>query len=129
MVEGVALELLCRLLFTEGSNPSLSVSVPFVSITDHNVSNQLPIDTIILIPTVGPLLARDSLFLISVVRKIQVSERLKKANLTPDPFVIYEKMWTKAFNLNLFPSTKGRATLSEPFFSLGSSLTRIIFYD
>ena len=25
MVEGVALELLCRLLFTEGSNPSLSV--------------------------------------------------------------------------------------------------------
>lgn len=28
VVEGVALELLCRLLFTEGSNPSLSVSVP-----------------------------------------------------------------------------------------------------
>ena len=27
MVQGVALELLCRLLFTEGSNPSLSVSV------------------------------------------------------------------------------------------------------
>ena len=26
-VQGVALELLCRLLFTEGSNPSLSVSV------------------------------------------------------------------------------------------------------
>ena len=25
MVEGVALEMLCRLLFTEGSNPSLSV--------------------------------------------------------------------------------------------------------
>lgn len=25
MVQGVALELLCRLLFTEGSNPSLSV--------------------------------------------------------------------------------------------------------
>jgi hypothetical protein len=25
VVEGVALELLCRLLFTEGSNPSLSV--------------------------------------------------------------------------------------------------------
>ncbi len=28
MVQGVALELLCRLLFTEGSNPSLSVSLP-----------------------------------------------------------------------------------------------------
>lgn len=28
VVQGVALELLCRLLFTEGSNPSLSVSVP-----------------------------------------------------------------------------------------------------
>ena len=27
MVQGVALELLCRLLFTEGSNPSLSVSL------------------------------------------------------------------------------------------------------
>ena len=27
MVQGVALELLCRLLFTEGSNHSLSVSV------------------------------------------------------------------------------------------------------
>jgi hypothetical protein len=27
VVQGVALELLCRLLFTEGSNPSLSVSV------------------------------------------------------------------------------------------------------
>lgn len=26
VVQGVALELLCRLLFTEGSNPSLSVS-------------------------------------------------------------------------------------------------------
>lgn len=28
MVQGVALELLCRLLFTEGSNPSLSVPSP-----------------------------------------------------------------------------------------------------
>lgn len=28
MVEGVALELLCRLLFTEGSNPSLSLPLP-----------------------------------------------------------------------------------------------------
>ena len=27
MVQGVALELLCRLLFTEGSNPSLSVLI------------------------------------------------------------------------------------------------------
>jgi hypothetical protein len=28
VVQGVALELLCRLLFTEGSNPSLSVPSP-----------------------------------------------------------------------------------------------------
>ena len=31
MVQGVALELLCRLLFTEGSNPSLSVPSLLIS--------------------------------------------------------------------------------------------------
>lgn len=31
MVKGVALEMLCRLLFTEGSNPSLSVPSPHSS--------------------------------------------------------------------------------------------------
>lgn len=46
VVEGVALELLCRLLFTEGSNPSLSFYVPSfiefanVNVTNHNVSNK-----------------------------------------------------------------------------------------
>lgn len=49
------------LLFTEGSNPSLSVPSPN-SPTGHNVSNQITIDTII--PTVRPvrpLFDRDSL--------------------------------------------------------------------
>ena len=39
MVQGVALELLCRLLFTEGSNPSLSVPSPN-SPTSLTVTNQ-----------------------------------------------------------------------------------------
>ena len=39
MVEGVALELLCRLLFTEGSNPSLSVSLnsPMFLVTMYQI--------------------------------------------------------------------------------------------
>lgn len=53
VVEGVALELLCKLLFTEGSNPSLSVyvlsSIEFANLTDHNLSNEIPIKTILLI--------------------------------------------------------------------------------
>ena len=46
VVQGVALELLCRLLFTEGSNPSLSVPSPN-SPTLPTAMNQIPIDTII----------------------------------------------------------------------------------
>jgi hypothetical protein len=30
VVEGVALEMLCKLLFTEGSNPSLSLFLSFI---------------------------------------------------------------------------------------------------
>lgn len=69
MVQGVALELLCRLLFTEGSNPSLSVPLPnFLNGTDRNVSNQIKMDTFI--PTVRPFLDIDSRFRISAVPKI-----------------------------------------------------------
>lgn len=61
MVQGVALELLCRLLFTEGSNPSLSVPptnlpmllTPMYQITTH-----------ILIRKVRTFFDIDSLFLI-----------------------------------------------------------------
>lgn len=52
MVEGVALELLCRLLFTEGSNPSLSVLSPN-SPTLPTTMDQITINTIF--PTVRPL--------------------------------------------------------------------------
>ena len=51
MVQGVALELLCRLLFTEGSNPSLSVpslNSPILLTTRA----QIAMDTII--PTARP---------------------------------------------------------------------------
>ena len=57
VVQGVALELLCRLLFTEGSNPSLSVPSPN-SPTLPTAMYQITIDTII--PTVRPLFDRDS---------------------------------------------------------------------
>lgn len=66
MVQGVALELLCRLLFTEGSNPSLSVPLangPMLL----TVMYQIAIDNII--PTVR-LFDIDSLFRIAVARKI-----------------------------------------------------------
>lgn len=71
MVQGVALELLCRLLFTEGSNPSLSVSfTQFADVIDRNISNQITMDAII--PTVRPFFDMDSrvLIQISVVWKI-----------------------------------------------------------
>ena len=71
MVEGVALELLCRLLFTEGSNPSLSVPFnQFTNLIHSNVSKQITMDTII--PRVIPFFDFniDSLFLIYSVRKI-----------------------------------------------------------
>ena len=64
MVQGVALELLCRLLFTEGSNPSLSVpspNSPMLLTTLYQIPN---------IPTVRPFFDIDSLFLIAVVHKI-----------------------------------------------------------
>lgn len=75
VVQGVALELLCRLLFTEGSNPSLSVSLN--SPTLLNTIYQITILTII--PTGEPLFDRNYLFLITVVGKIQISERVKKS--------------------------------------------------
>lgn len=86
MVEGVALELLCRLLFTEGSNPSLSVPSPNLR-TLLTAMYQIRMDTII--PTVKPFFDIDSLLLIviAVVRKIL--ERVAKKN-SPDPFMIPE---------------------------------------
>lgn len=53
MVEGVALELLCRLLLTEGSNPSLSVPSPNSTILLTRI-DQIGMDTTI--PTVSPYL-------------------------------------------------------------------------
>lgn len=67
MVEGVALELLCRLLLTEGSNPSLSVPSPNLSILLTTI-DQIAMDTTI--PTVRPFFDMDSLLLMAVVRKI-----------------------------------------------------------
>lgn len=52
MVQGVALELLCRLLFTWFESLSLRF-FSFINVTDYNVSNQIKIDIIIL--TVRPL--------------------------------------------------------------------------
>jgi hypothetical protein len=60
VVQGVALELLCRLLFTEGSNPSLSVPSPNSPILLTTI-DQIAMDTII--PTVRPFFEIDSLFL------------------------------------------------------------------
>ena len=74
VVQGVALELLCRLfLFTEGSNPSLSVPSPN-SPTLPTAMYQIPIDTII--PTVRTFFL-DSLFLITLVRKRTVSYKFQ----------------------------------------------------
>ena len=67
MVQGVALELLCRLLFTEGSNPSLSV-LSANSLILLTTMDQIAMDTAI--PTVRPFFDIDSLFLIAVGRKI-----------------------------------------------------------
>ncbi len=67
MVQGVALELLCRLLFTEGSNPSLSAPSPNGLIL-MTVMYQIAIDTII--PTVRPFFDIDSLSRIAMARKI-----------------------------------------------------------
>ena len=54
---------------------------------DHNVSNQITIDTII--SMVRPLFDIDSLFLITTVREIpKIVE--KNENLIANPFVIYE---------------------------------------
>lgn len=75
MVQGVALELLCRLLFTEGSNPSLSVPLPNVPML-LTVMYQITIDTII--PTVRPFFDIDSLVQIAVAGKILELERVDK---------------------------------------------------
>lgn len=61
MVEGVALELLCRLLLTEGSNPSLSLPSPNLPILLITI-DQIAMDTTI--PTVRPFFDMDSLFLL-----------------------------------------------------------------
>lgn len=75
MVQGVALELLCRLLLTEGSNPSLSVPSPNSPILLTTI-DQIAMDTII--PTVRPFFDIESLFLMAVVRKILVKKRVDK---------------------------------------------------
>lgn len=59
MVQGVALELLCKLLFTEGSNPSLSVPSPNIPML-LTVMYQIAIDTII--PTVSLFFDIDFLY-------------------------------------------------------------------
>jgi hypothetical protein len=97
VVQGVALELLCRLLFTEGSNPSLSVPSPN-SRTLLTAMDQITMNTII--PTGRPFFDIDSLFLIAVVRKIL--ERVA------DPFMIHEweKIPIKPLSLGRFTSAK-----------------------
>ena len=62
MVESVALELLCRLLLTEGSNPSLSLPPPNLPILLTTI-DQISMDTTI--PTVRPFFDIDSLLLIT----------------------------------------------------------------
>jgi hypothetical protein len=64
VVQGVALELLCRLLFTEGSNPSLSV--PSLN-SLLKTPDQIAMETFI--PPVRPFIDIDSLFRIAVTRK------------------------------------------------------------
>lgn len=79
MVESVALELLCRLLLTEGSNPSLSLPPPNLPILLTTI-DQISMDTTI--PTVRPFFDMnsliDSLFLMAVVRKILLKKRVDK---------------------------------------------------
>ena len=74
MVQGVALELLCRLLFTEGSNPSLSVpslNRPILLTTP----DQIAMETFI--PPVRPFIDIDSLFRIAVTHKLgRILERI-----------------------------------------------------
>ena len=73
MVEGVALELLCRLLLIEGSNPSLSLPSPNLPILLTTI-DQIAMDTTS--PTVRPLFDMDSIFL--VVRKTLLKKRVDK---------------------------------------------------
>ncbi len=75
MVEGVALELLCRLLLTEGSNPSLSVPSPNSPILLTTI-DQIAMDTTI--PRVLPFFDMYSLFLMAVVPKILLKKRVDK---------------------------------------------------
>lgn len=75
MVEGVALELLCRLLLTEGSNPSLSLPSPNLPILLITI-DQIAMDTTI--STVRPFFDMDSLFLMAVVRKRLLKKRVDK---------------------------------------------------
>lgn len=77
MVEGVALELLCRLLLTEGSNPSLSLPSPNLPILLTTI-DQIAMDTTI--PTVRPFFDMDSLFLLlmALIRKILLKKRVDK---------------------------------------------------
>ncbi|GJR04543.1 photosystem II CP43 reaction center protein-like protein [Tanacetum coccineum] len=77
VVEGVALELLCRLLLTEGSNPSLSLPSPNLPILLTTI-DQIAMDTTI--PTVRPFFDMDYLFLLlmALVRKILLKKRVDK---------------------------------------------------
>lgn len=75
MVESVALELLCRLLLTEGSNPSLSLPSPNLPILLITI-DQIAMD--MTIPTVRPFFDMDSLFLMAVVRKRLLKKRVDK---------------------------------------------------
>ena len=67
MVQGVALELLCRLLFTEGSNPSLSVLSPNSPML---LTTMYQIAMYTIIPTVRPFFDIYFLFLVAMARKI-----------------------------------------------------------
>lgn len=61
MVQGVALELLCRLLFTEGSNPLFPYSSPNSPML-LTAMHQIKMYT----PTVRPFFDIDSVFLIQI---------------------------------------------------------------
>lgn len=82
MVQGVALELLCRLLFTEGSNPSLSVPSPKAPIFLTTIDQK---ESISVFHTVRPFFDIDSLFLMAVARKrLERKGEIRKENLPLD---------------------------------------------
>ena len=79
MVQGVALELLCRLLFTEGSNPSLSVpslNRPILLTTPDQTTNKTNSNGdpyyIALVRLVRSFIDINSLFQIAATRKLEL---------------------------------------------------------